>query len=142
MTHKMGDIIMKKLILKILFIILSLVWFFGSFEFDNKAGDLKDSAFRVLKDQTSGKTTVSENARFFCIGFVIMLIILIFVFSVNLIFKKKLTCIISVIAEFTGVLFMTYRFQITANAYGNITYIPAMLTLLVITLMDIKNSKN
>ena len=128
----------KDLILKAVFIVQSLVWFFFSFEFDNKAGDLGDSAFRAVKGGFSTETGVSGKARAFCVGFAVVLVILAVVFAVGIAVKKKAFYVASSVIEFAGVLFMTCRFQFNSNGYGNITYIPSMVLLFIIAFRDLK----
>lgn len=131
----------KSIVMKILFLLLSLVWFFFSFEVDNNAGDLGDTAFRALKNDFSAEIGVSEKAGNFCRLFAVMLVILAVIFVIRFFTSKKSVRIASAAVEFASVLFMTYRFQINNNAFGNITYIPAMLLLLVIGVSDVRSVK-
>ena len=73
-----------------------------------------------------------------------MIVILAVIFVIRFFTSKKSVYIASAAVEFASVLFMTFRFQINNNAFENITYIPAMLLLLVIGVSDVRsvNRKN
>lgn len=123
---------------RVLFLLLCGVWFFLSFEIDNNAGDMHDTPFRALfnKYDSASQVGVDKNAYYFVWIFLFVMVLLAGIFTVRFFFHKKPVCLAAAAGEYACVIFMLCRFSITADGWGNITYIPAVAMLIYIACND------